>query len=1116
MSTTNDPAKSSGPAATSAAASPKPKTPAAQAMVKRLYRLDVALLALVLLLAFFLGSFTASDSDLFLHLSFANPFAASATWPNHAWLPSLLVGLIYEPYSATAEVGGGIAVALKALVVVAIAVVLLLIRHKGQSLVLPIVYAALAVLVMSPWLLLQPFVLSLLLLAVTLFVLTRPATAPPRTLWCLPPLFALWVNVDHWFVLGPIMVALCLLGEWLQGYLGIPAPADRPRRPQRIKQLAIVLLAGMLACLVNPWLFRAWTLPPDLAYLSVSTLDLLPGGITAPGKTLYKAHQQDPQFNVLTSPLSSDFWSRPSAGLNTAGLAYFVLLLIGAASFYLATLRPTTTKTPLPRPGLSMPLAVVFVFFALLSVAMQRLIPLFAVVAGPIAALNLQECARRLLPANAPLTPKQKNWTFAGRGLALVACLLLLVCAWPGWLHANPDNWRLSHRVRWQVLEDPGVLKAAQTIAWIQEKPAGLMQRGFCYDPEAGNLLAWPAHLEKKALRLLCDGRYGLYTKDADVYGKIRKSLRDEIENRFPTAQAEPTEERKRNEKIGKAIQAYTDLLRQLGIDYVVFSGCHHNPATKRMVDGMLALIQQWTLLYHDGRTAIFGWRDPGALKGNDSPFDALKLDVTHLVAQNPPTNMPQVSFDPQRVPPVPTEPLSSWDQFIKGFPGPSLAGFESEQLHVLFELEMRNQQPRYFVTWLATVGGPMTFALDLHHGGPEYEDEQKRKYRKIILRPQDLGPPAAPLLSARAARNAVLESPFFAPSYLQLASATHLLRAQEDHWAKTPVLTSLRLQCRQVTLVTALNTTVTLQPNNAIAQKALSDLYRELRYSDLALEHLLKFRESIDEQRLPQQERDNLEENFKQLSDYVKRQREDYKRNVGSQMDAVDKFQLSLYGEAPSGKQGPLPGLAKQGLKLLQDARADKLTPERQKELVYLQIQMLLTTGQAREAQERLKPDLRDKLAASVYEQLQALAAVALGDYAAADQYLAEAENRAEKPPTQEIVALQKDLAQEAALQQAGQVALAPLNALLLLPLPPYRSAFSDIVRIQGAGKLSKLAGVAIRVGEIRLLRGLLALEVGNTAAAAEHFRAVLAVVPGGLYFPDGVIAQRYLELLK
>src|SRR5579884_3426438 len=62
--------------------------------------------------------------------------------------------------------------------------------------------------------------------------------------------FVVWVNVDEWFVLGPVLVALFWLGERL---------GDRRRTP------GWLVVAGLAVCLVNPNTWHAFTLPADLS-----------------------------------------------------------------------------------------------------------------------------------------------------------------------------------------------------------------------------------------------------------------------------------------------------------------------------------------------------------------------------------------------------------------------------------------------------------------------------------------------------------------------------------------------------------------------------------------------------------------------------------------------------------------------------------------------------------------------------------------------------------------------------------------------------------------------------------------------------------------------------------
>src|SRR5438270_580277 len=73
--------------------------------------------------------------------------------------------------------------------------------------------------------------ISFLFLAITLYILQRPGhetspdvreagkKSPLRIYWLLPVLFAFWVNLDGWWILGPATVALYLIGQALQQLL---------------------------------------------------------------------------------------------------------------------------------------------------------------------------------------------------------------------------------------------------------------------------------------------------------------------------------------------------------------------------------------------------------------------------------------------------------------------------------------------------------------------------------------------------------------------------------------------------------------------------------------------------------------------------------------------------------------------------------------------------------------------------------------------------------------------------------------------------------------------------------------------------------------------------------
>src|SRR5207245_1544751 len=135
----------------------------------------------------------------------------------------------------------------------------------------PAVFAAVTVVVMSKWLLLQPKIISYLFLSLTVYLLNRESIglAARGPLWlrpivAIPVLFALWVNLDEWFILGPFAVALYLIGEALQKVVAPIRTGDDAPAPGQLGRLGLVLLIGLAACFVNPNHVRAFQLPAEV------------------------------------------------------------------------------------------------------------------------------------------------------------------------------------------------------------------------------------------------------------------------------------------------------------------------------------------------------------------------------------------------------------------------------------------------------------------------------------------------------------------------------------------------------------------------------------------------------------------------------------------------------------------------------------------------------------------------------------------------------------------------------------------------------------------------------------------------------------------------------------
>src|SRR5262249_54903143 len=140
----------------------------------------------------------------------------------------------------------------------------------GRGLALSASCAALALVAVAVRVPLHPVCVSYLFLALTLLLLecgTRQRSAGAtwvRAYWPLLLLFALWVNCDSWFLLGPAPVAPYLPGQALAAGPG--------RRPADVGGLALLIPLAVAAGLLNPWHVRAFTPPVELGWFGTSAV----------------------------------------------------------------------------------------------------------------------------------------------------------------------------------------------------------------------------------------------------------------------------------------------------------------------------------------------------------------------------------------------------------------------------------------------------------------------------------------------------------------------------------------------------------------------------------------------------------------------------------------------------------------------------------------------------------------------------------------------------------------------------------------------------------------------------------------------------------------------------
>jgi hypothetical protein len=810
------PAAAEAPATPSVAVSPPP--PASPRFVRRLRGLDVVLAVLMLLFAAQVACFRASNSDLFLHLAAGravtegkllapDPFSFTSqdVWVNHSWLTDLVA---YQLFRLDGE-RGVVLVVLKALCVAVLAWVMLrTATQKGRLMLIPALCVLLAVLTLSPRLLLQSTVLSFLLLGVTLWLLERARAGDNRSLWMLPAVCLLWVNLDSWFLLGPLTVGLYLAGELLQKVAG--AHGESGNEPDKKEptalppaRLGVVLVVCLAACLVNPFHFRAFTLPAPLQF----------------GDTV-NALAEDAYFRSLSLAPWQDLYFDTRLGLSAAGLAYFALLLAGLASFAMTAPRWRWWRV------------LVWLAFAALSVLNVRAIPFFAVVAGPITALNFLDGAARYFGAEVKGDLNSRQLAVVLRILCAVAAVALLVLGVSGKLQATPHFLR---EFGVGVRADEGLRETAQQVArWRQDGKIADDAHFFNTTPDAGDYLAYYSPGAKTFL----DHRITPFRADvAKDYRSAREALHG---NLLPEDDKKQDDKKPRRDPTGwRAVFAN----QERKVDYVVFHSSDVSTATVQpTLRRLYGHPREFTAAHVSGATAVFSWRNPddptAALGAADAPrgidFAALAFDSGDRAPLEPPSPASRSWYDellPQGPPHVRERNLA-WHHRER-FDGLQ-ATYDLQRALDLQGVLMAYQIGTTATGWgrIGAVGCTPIFGRFVE------------RHPLVALR--DSGPVESLYLAVRAARRSLRDAPEDAVAYRLLADAYTALHSKtRERLLGGPWFGEFRRNQATAALVAALSS----DPSPDLARdlhRLLSDAYAAWGFIDLEVEHLGKFVERL------------------------------------------------------------------------------------------------------------------------------------------------------------------------------------------------------------------------------------------------------------------------------
>ena len=170
---------------------------------------------------------------------------AGQPWFAWEWLSDLLFALVYRQLGLK-----GVVLLAGAVVVLALTVVFRHMLWRGANVFLALLACLLGAGASGIHYLARPHVFTLLLLALSLWLLDRDRRQPTRAVWLLVPLTAVWTNLHGGFLALPICLSLLVAGTAIETFRG------RPHSPEgwfRLRRYAVLLAGSCLATLVNPY-----------------------------------------------------------------------------------------------------------------------------------------------------------------------------------------------------------------------------------------------------------------------------------------------------------------------------------------------------------------------------------------------------------------------------------------------------------------------------------------------------------------------------------------------------------------------------------------------------------------------------------------------------------------------------------------------------------------------------------------------------------------------------------------------------------------------------------------------------------------------------------------------
>lgn len=489
---------------------------------------DIALGIFAVVLAFLLGSFVARNADLWRHLAAGrmvtqfqypwggDPFtftAADRPWVNANWLGEVLLYLLHS-----VDGSGAIAVGVKAVAVAAAIGLLFLLRKPGAPIWPWAVAATAGAVALAGFTHLRPQVFALPIMAGILAVLYTADWAKGNK-WRVPlilgGLTAVWANVDSFAFLSPLLVGLLWAGEWLHPLVfpvkgDLPSTEDpfRPAPPRAA--LGRALLLCVVGVLLNPTFVAAVVKNPTEAVAQLVPFEL-------DWQAADHLRQDGDLHRYTYSALSLEYLNNPVLGQNPSGMFAIGLWVAGALAAGVGF-----------RHGRLSHLLAWVVFTLIGAVVHARFVPYGVLVGVPFLAAHLNGLGRYVPPLLDRYPQAGRGvllGSMAGRIVCLVAVVVLIVSAMPGWLH--PWNGSAAGRryVGWGIVPDDGMKRAGEVFAGWHADPARAEvlkgTHGLNTHPDLGDYLAYFAPAEKSFVT----SRYRLHRAELKDLVDVRKQV---------------------------------------------------------------------------------------------------------------------------------------------------------------------------------------------------------------------------------------------------------------------------------------------------------------------------------------------------------------------------------------------------------------------------------------------------------------------------------------------------------------------------------------------------------------------------------------------------------------